>query len=108
VAEQATIWPLFALALVLAAARIAMHIQNNTKILLQSDIWLVIAVLDCLSLIICDTLNYKAGAMSLSFEAPLYIRKVRSPLIAATSTFGADVRPSRLDSPQTTSPNSAC
>jgi hypothetical protein len=50
-----------------------MHMKN----LLVSDGLLLLATLFCLGLVICDTLTYKAGAMSNFVDPTVLILKVR-------------------------------
>jgi hypothetical protein len=69
-------WLVFALAVILFSARVMVHIQMHMSALLLSDAILLFATLACLGVVICDTLTYRAGAMT-DFTMPsIFILKV--------------------------------
>jgi hypothetical protein len=68
---------LYSMAVFLVFCRFGVHIRKKTLIMLASDIWLLIALLDCTALIACDTVTYRADAMNLFLSAPELVRKVR-------------------------------
>lgn len=76
-AVQVIEWGLYSMAVFLVFCRFGVHIRKKTLIMLGSDIWLLIALLDCTALIACDTVTYRADAMNLFLSAPELVRKVR-------------------------------
>ncbi|PVI07948.1 hypothetical protein DM02DRAFT_237013 [Periconia macrospinosa] len=70
-------WSLFTLAMILVCARVSVHIRMRNTTMHLSDTFLMMAVVSALGLLICDTLTYKAGAMTTFQEPTVDIWKVR-------------------------------
>lgn len=57
------------------------HMQMHMRDLLLSDVFLLLAALACLGVVICDTLTFKAGAMSNFTDPRIPILKVTVPKV---------------------------
>ncbi|KAH8690413.1 hypothetical protein GQ44DRAFT_636759, partial [Phaeosphaeriaceae sp. PMI808] len=83
-------WSLFGLAILLAAARFSLHLRMGNRNLLLPDLWLLVTVLCCLGLIICDTITYHAGAMSDFTTTSSLIRQVHVEQVRFATNYFFD------------------